>query len=387
MVFKAIGQAFDGRSARTAVSPASSWRAAASRSMASAAPRCPGVWAGGDCVAGGSDLTVVAVEDGKRVAARRSRRAHRGAGTGASPPAPAGEGVSNAGGSMADLRSRLRRHQVAEPVLAGLGAADRQGIQRRARLQGGLGRRGVEDARRGPAHRQRRRSALRRHPCRRPSPDRPQQHRADHRPRTAGQSRGDQAGQARLAGPRPRRLADGALRGAQLEGDPQGGRGDRLRRRRAQLRLPARHERARHGLGRRPGAGIHRDGRALVQGGNPHAGHRQADAQHHRHPLSRPRRQEGRRRRGLADQHHQLDHQRRSRHLFAGALHRRQGLPRRLLRPGGQADRAVDGLRDRPRPGDRRTCRSPASAASPPGATPPSSWRSAPPTCRSAPPP
>ena len=27
-----------------------------------------GVWAGGDCVAGGSDLTVVAVEDGKQAA-------------------------------------------------------------------------------------------------------------------------------------------------------------------------------------------------------------------------------------------------------------------------------------------------------------------------------
>ena len=32
---------------------------------ASAAPRSPGVWAGGDCIAGGEDLTVVAVEDGK----------------------------------------------------------------------------------------------------------------------------------------------------------------------------------------------------------------------------------------------------------------------------------------------------------------------------------
>ncbi len=28
----------------------------------------PGVWAGGDCVAGGLDLTVAAVEDGKRAA-------------------------------------------------------------------------------------------------------------------------------------------------------------------------------------------------------------------------------------------------------------------------------------------------------------------------------
>ena len=45
--------------------------------------------------------------------------------------------------------------------------------------------------------------------------------------------------------------------------------------------------RARHGLGRRPGARICRDGRALVQGAHPHAGHREADAQHHRHPPAR----------------------------------------------------------------------------------------------------
>jgi dihydropyrimidine dehydrogenase (NAD+) subunit PreT len=29
----------------------------------------PGIWAGGDCVAGGADLTVTAVEDGKVAAA------------------------------------------------------------------------------------------------------------------------------------------------------------------------------------------------------------------------------------------------------------------------------------------------------------------------------
>ncbi len=37
----------------------------------------PGVWAGGDCVAGGSDLTVVAVEDGK-IAAESINRALMG---------------------------------------------------------------------------------------------------------------------------------------------------------------------------------------------------------------------------------------------------------------------------------------------------------------------
>ena len=91
-----------------------------------------------------------------------------------------------------------------------------------------------------------------------------------------------------------------------------------------------------------------------------------------------------RRRCGVADQHHQLDHRRRSRHLRAGADDRRQGQPWRLLRPGGEADRAQHGGRDRPRPRNRAACRSPASAASPPGATRPNSWRSAPAMCRSA---
>ena len=71
-----------------------------------------------------------------------------------------------------------------------------------------------------------------------------------------------------------------------VESDPRPGRGDRMRRRRAQFRLSARHVGTRHGLGGRPGARICRDGRALVQGGDPHAGDRQAHAEHHRHPLA-----------------------------------------------------------------------------------------------------
>ena len=39
--------------------------------------------------------------------------------------------------------------------------------------------------------------------------------------------------------------------------------------------------RARHGRGRRPGAGICRDGRALVQGAHAHARAGEADAQYH----------------------------------------------------------------------------------------------------------
>jgi dihydropyrimidine dehydrogenase (NAD+) subunit PreA len=45
-----------------------------------------------------------------------------------------------------------------------------------------------------------------------------------------------------------------------LEGASCRGRGHRLRRHRAQLRLPARHERTRHGRRRGPGARVHRDG-------------------------------------------------------------------------------------------------------------------------------
>ena len=96
-------------------------------------------------------------------------------------------------------------------------------------------------------------------------------------------------------------------------------RGNRLRRHRAEFRLPAWHERARHGGRRGPGAGIYRDGGALVQAVLAHAGDREADAQHHRHPLSGARGDEGRGRRGVADQHHQLHHLGRSRQFRADA--------------------------------------------------------------------
>ena len=64
---------------------------------------------------------------------------------------------------------------------------------------------------------------------------------------------------------------------------------------------------------------------------------------------------------------------------------RRRQHPRRLLRRGGQADRAEHGGRDRARSAHRAACRSPASAASATGATRPSSSRWAPVRCRSAP--
>lgn len=66
-VFKAIGQAFsaDGLSAE-----ASGIALEGGRIKVDAERRTsrPGVWAGGDCIFGGEDLTVVAVEDGKRAA-------------------------------------------------------------------------------------------------------------------------------------------------------------------------------------------------------------------------------------------------------------------------------------------------------------------------------
>ena len=64
----------------------------------------------------------------------------------------------------------------------------------------------------------------------------------------------------RLPQPRRHRLADGrACDEATGTTILHAVEDDRRRRPRAQLRLPARHERARHGLRRRPGAGVHRD--------------------------------------------------------------------------------------------------------------------------------
>ena len=107
------------------------------RRRASGAPASPGVWAGGDCVAGGQDLTVTAVEDGKQAAISIDRHL-----TGAL--AARGRVRGNHGGSA----HRLPRHQVAQPVLARLRAADRPRGERHPRLPGGLGRGGLEDARR-----------------------------------------------------------------------------------------------------------------------------------------------------------------------------------------------------------------------------------------------
>ena len=67
MVFKAIGQMLikDGLEGNAAVLEMRAGRIAVD---AERRTTIPGVWAGGDCVAGGQDLTVVAVEDGGRAA-------------------------------------------------------------------------------------------------------------------------------------------------------------------------------------------------------------------------------------------------------------------------------------------------------------------------------
>jgi glutamate synthase (NADPH/NADH) small chain len=67
MVFKAIGQMLivDALDGNANVLEMSAGRIAVD---AQGRTSIPGVWAGGDCVAGGQDLTVVAVEDGKRAA-------------------------------------------------------------------------------------------------------------------------------------------------------------------------------------------------------------------------------------------------------------------------------------------------------------------------------
>ena len=81
-------------------------------------------------------------------------------------------------------------------------------------------------------------------------------------------------------------------------------------------------------------------------------GHRQADAERHEHPAAGEGGEGGRRGRGLAHQHAELDHARRLRHADDVSGDGWQGLSRRLLRAGSQADRAPHGRRDRAQSGD-----------------------------------
>ena len=199
-VFKAIGQTLRAGPARRRGRDRSSCKPAASRSTTSAGPRCPASGPAATASAGGSDLTVEAVEDGKLAALSIDQRCAR-------------VDRDEWEATMADLTHHFLRHPVAEPVLARLGAADRQGLQRRPRLRGRLGRRGLEDARR-EVRRSSTSTARATAPC------------TSHDRRVLGfnnielitdrplerEPRGDPAGQARLARPRAGRLAHGAVR-------------------------------------------------------------------------------------------------------------------------------------------------------------------------------
>src|SRR5476649_3094154 len=92
-----------------------------------------------------------------------------------------------------------------------------------------------------------RKFALWRGAMERPAHRRTEQYRTDHGPAARYQPEGDRRGQARLAGSRADRLADGAVQRTRLEVDLAAGRRHRRRWRRTELRLPARHERARYG--------------------------------------------------------------------------------------------------------------------------------------------
>jgi glutamate synthase (NADPH/NADH) small chain len=67
MVFKAIGQTFDGEALDGAIAGVAleNGRITVDDEQRTS---LPGVWAGGDCVTGGDDLTVVAVADGRDAA-------------------------------------------------------------------------------------------------------------------------------------------------------------------------------------------------------------------------------------------------------------------------------------------------------------------------------
>ena len=190
------------------------------------------------------------------------------------------------GNGAIDLATEFLGIRSPNPVLAGFRAADRQGLQRQSCLRGRLGRRRLEDARRGSPDRQRQRPALRRHPFERPARHRVQQRRVDHRPAARNEPEGNSAGQARLARSGARRLRDAADEARGLGDVRAHDRGHRGRCARAQLRLPARHVGARHGICGRAGSGIYPADDGVVQVRRERPGHRQADAERHEHPAA-----------------------------------------------------------------------------------------------------
>ena len=128
------------------------------------------------------------------------------------------------------------------------------------------------------------------------------------------------------------RFADGRIQARILARDGAPRRRRRLRRAGTEFRLSARHERARHGLGRRPGARIHGNDHVVGEGSGQDAGDRQAHAQRHRHYAHRRGGRTRRRGRRQPDQHHQFADGRGPGDVRAAAQRGRQILARRLLR-------------------------------------------------------
>ena len=85
------------------------------------------------------------------------------------------------------------------------------------------------------------------------------------------------------------RVAHGRFPAGSLARNHQEDPGRRRRRHRAQFRLPARHERARHGLGGRPGSRLRVHDHRVGQGGGHDSRDGQADAQCQRCGRDRPR--------------------------------------------------------------------------------------------------
>ncbi len=246
-----------------------------------------GVWAGGDCVLGGDDLTVSAVAQGRDAAKIhqpyvRCRRA--------------ADRCCRLKGriDMADLRNNFVGIKSSEPVHPAplRGAADRQGLQRRARLQGKLGRCRVEDAGRGrPACRQRQRPALWRDLGRRDRRTaRPQQYRADHRPRPlSDQFARNEAGEDETG-----RIAPSSPRSWFPARSNPGRRSCRWWRKPAQMAsssISAVRTACPSAAWAPRSARCRNTSRWSCAGASnipTHARHHQADAQHHRHPQDRP---------------------------------------------------------------------------------------------------
>ncbi len=254
---------------------------------------------------------------------------------------------------MADLSTRFMGIQHPQSLLACLGAPDELRGADHARLRRGLGRRRVEDDRRaGGEHR----LPLLLGGLGRPAHDGAEQHRADLRPARGGQPARDGGGEEALPEAYRDRLPDGGVQAGGLARHRQARGGRRSGRPGAELRLPARDERARHGRRGGPGARVLLHDHRVGQGGGAHAGDGEAHPQCHRHPRRCPRGQARRRGRPLCHQHHQLDHGHRPGHAHPAARRRRAFRARRLLRPRGEAHRAApraaDRLRPRGRPSD-----------------------------------